>query len=117
MAELDASNANTKYWLQTQNTMRTIGESCGEKIWFTLNVLHYQRQPTHIKACMNTDRICLARPLLTLYNFDIQVVFRLTLQRGQMRGSLRRRLGGERNILLPLGRREEELDRGRGLLS
>ena len=31
MAELEASDANTKYWLQMQNTGRTIGESCGEK--------------------------------------------------------------------------------------
>ena len=35
------------------------------KIWITLNVLHYQRQLTSIKACMNTDRICFARPLST----------------------------------------------------
>merc|ERR1712055_113899 len=35
---------------------------------------------------------------------------RLTLQRGRMRGSLRRRLGGERRPLLLLWRREEELD-------
>ena len=31
MAELEASDANTKYWLQMQNNGRTIGESCGEK--------------------------------------------------------------------------------------
>ena len=31
MAELEASDANTKYWLQMQNIGRKIGESCGEK--------------------------------------------------------------------------------------
>ena len=42
---------------------------------------------------------------------------RLTLQRGQMRGSLCRGLGGERTpSLLPLWQWEEELDRGWGLL-
>ena len=43
IAELEASDAITKYWLRTQNTGRIIGESCGEKIWFTLNVLYYQK--------------------------------------------------------------------------
>jgi len=30
MAELEASDANTKYWLQMQNNGRTIGSSCSE---------------------------------------------------------------------------------------
>jgi len=30
MAELEASDANTKYWLRTQNTGRTIGSPCSE---------------------------------------------------------------------------------------
>jgi len=30
MAELEASDANTKYWLQMQNTGRTIGSPCSE---------------------------------------------------------------------------------------
>ena len=38
------------------------------KIWITLNVLHYQRQSTSIKACMKTKRICFARPLSTFYD-------------------------------------------------
>jgi len=30
MAELEASDANTKYWLRMQNTVRTIGSPCSE---------------------------------------------------------------------------------------
>ena len=65
MAELEVLDANTKYWLGTQNTGRTIGESCREIIRITGNVLYYQRQPTSINACMNTNRICFARPRST----------------------------------------------------
>ena len=54
MAELEASDANTKYWLQTQNTGRTIGESCGEKYGSSRMIYIIKDSQQVLKAYMNT---------------------------------------------------------------
>ena len=117
MAELEASDANTKYWLQMQNIGRKIGESCGEKYgspWMFYIVKDSQQV---LKLAWTLTGFVLQDLFQHFMIFNILVLFRLTLQRWQIRGSLPWRLGGERRPLLLLRRREEELDRGWGLLS